>query len=255
MIRSVLFIVLFIVGADGLLKAQVRFDDSTAAGLALFMPEVQFCVPGGDLADRFGPHSKVGLTTAYKTSSNWTFGGTVQMTFGNQVRENDILDGISTGDGAVIDGNGQYASVFLNHRGFEAMAEFGRVFKGIGPNVNSGLWVQGGAGFVQHRIQIDNLENRAPQLIGDYLKGYDRLTNGMGIMQSVGYLHLSNNRRLNFYVGLQAGQQWTMSRRSWNFDERAQDTNQRFEWYTGLKLGFIFPAYTKAKYISDFYID
>jgi len=255
MIRSTIITLLFLVGWGTGLKAQVRFDDSTAAGLALFMPEVQFCVPGGDLADRFGPHAKVGLTAAYKTQGNWSFGGNVMMTFGNQVREDDILDGISTSDGAIIDGNGQYASVFLNQRGFDAMATAGRVFSGIGPNLNSGIWLRGGIGFVQHRIQIDNLENRAPQLTDEYIKGYDRLTNGLGIQQSVGYLHLSNNRRVNFYIGLQAGQQWTQSRRSWNFDTRTRDTAPRFEWYGGLKLGFIFPAYTKAKYISDFYFD
>lgn len=50
----------------------------------------------------------------------------------------------------------------------------------------------GGGGFLQHKIRIENRENVAPQILGDYAKGYDYLRNGPAGYLYVGYVFHAN---------------------------------------------------------------
>ena len=116
----------------------------------------------------------------------------------------------------------------------------------MGPNKNSGLLLMGGLGFLQHRIRIENLDNRVPNLNDDYVKGYDRLSNGFAAHQFIGYMHLSNSRRLNFYVGFELNQAWTQNRRGYNFDKQQVDKEKRLDLLYGIKVGWILPLYPKG---------
>lgn len=92
----------------------------------------------------------------------------------------------------------------------------------------------GGVGILQHKIRIEHQDNKIPQLEGDYLKGYDRLSNGLMVHQFVGYFHMSNNRLINFFVGAEAWQGFTKNRRDLNFDTKMHDdkTKQTSTWIT-----------------------
>src|SRR3954462_10230092 len=100
------------------LFAQKPTRDS-AEKVFLLGPSFAFQLPGADLAERFGNNFNVGGSFTGKLKNNWLFGIEGQFIFGDQLKENNILDSISTQQGFVIGTNGGYADVFLFERGFQ----------------------------------------------------------------------------------------------------------------------------------------
>ncbi len=208
-------------------------------------------LPGGDLKTRFGNNSNVGAMFLLKTKSNWLIGADYSFIFGNTLKETGILDSIKTQSGFVIDVNGQYAETRLFQRGYTASLKFGKLFPYLSPNKNSGFVVIASLGMLQHKIRIEDIGNRSPQLNKEYRKGYDRLTNGMAISEFVGYLLLSNNRLINVFGGFEFTQAFTQNRRSYNFDTMERDTQKRRDYLSGFRLGIILPLYKRGP--QDFY--
>ena len=99
---------------------------------------------------------------------------------------------------------------------------------------------------MQHKIRIENDENQAKQISGDYVKGYDRLTNGFALMQYVGYQYLSNRRLVNFNLGVELYEGFTQNRRSYNFDEMRKDDTKRKDYLFGIRFGWVIPLYKKV---------
>ena len=95
------------------------------------------------------------------------------------------------------------------------LANFSRYFPRIQTQVPL---IMVGGGFLQDKIRIHDGDNTAPQIHGDYKKGYDRLNNGWMLSGTVGYLYLSDSRLINFFIGLEFMQSWTKYRRARNFD-------------------------------------
>ena len=108
------------------------------------------------------------------------------------------------------------------------------------------MLVNVGVGLIQHKIRIEVIGNNIPQLSKEYKKGYDRLSNGLLLTQSVGYLYLSTNRLLNFYIGVECMEGFTQSRRSFDYDLMKQDTKKRLDVLYGGKIAWILPLYKKA---------
>jgi hypothetical protein len=86
----------------------------------------------------------------------------------------------------------------------------------------------------------------SPQLAGDLKKGYDRLTNGPSVSEYFGYTYLSNNRLLNFFVGLECSQAFTKDRRIWDYQMMKPDDSQRLDLLYGLRAGWILPLYKRV---------
>ncbi len=232
-------------------NAQVSIKDSTVAA-PMFQINYGMHIPGGDYADRFGWGQNVGLNFYYKTSSNWLWGANFTYLFGNQVKnEADILSNIYTSDTSIIDGNGAYAEIHLYERGYYVAIMGGKLFPIFGPNNNSGLTIMGGVNFLQHKIRIENPENVAHQLSSEYLKGYDQLSNGIGITESIGYTHLGNNRVTSFTIGFEFTQSWTQCRRDYDFVTMQKIDDQRLDLTYSLKFGWILPLYKRSA--SNFY--
>ena len=206
-------------------------------------------MPGGDMSDRFGDASTIGAHAGYKSTSNNFFALQWNYIFGEKVKETGILDSISTSDGYIIDIEGKLADIRIFERGFTLHAQYGHLFpiKGISPNPNSGLLLTTGIGMMQHKIRIFDNGARSPQLRGDYLKGYDRLTSGVSFSQFIGYWYMSNSRYVNCYFGIEAYQGITKSRRSWDYDLMRADTRQRTDLMWGLRGGWAIPLYRKSK--------
>ncbi len=227
------------------LQAQKAVETDTIS-IPLFSAHLQMQLPGGDLTNRFGYNAAVGGTFTYKTNKNWMWSFEGNFMFGNQIKENNILLSIGTSDSNIIGSNGQLIQVRLLERGFSFMGKGGKLFPVWGPNKNSGLTLLGGIGFLQHKILIENLGDYLPQLSGDYLKGYDRLSNGLALSQFIGYYYFGNKGRANFYVGLECTEAFTKNRRGYNYDSMSYDTANRLDLLYGLKFGWFIPINKKA---------
>lgn len=248
-IRHLFFLSLFLIFQGA--AAQVNIKDSTIA-TPLVSLSYGYQFPDGDMAKRFGENSIIQLNVDYKTRKQWIFGVNGSYLFGKKIRETGIFNNIITSDGYVISQSGEFADVRLYERGFTIAATAGRMFSTIKPNPNSGIVVNVGVGIMQHKMRIEVIGNDVPQLNKQYKKGYDRLTNGLLLTEDLGYMYLSNNRILNFYIGLQFMQGFTQNRRSYNFDQMQQDTRKRLDMLYGGRIAWILPLYKKAP--QEYYI-
>jgi len=207
-------------------------------------------LPGGDLSERFGPNLNAGGSFMLKTRKNWLFGIESNYMFGRNVKE-DVLKQMKTSNGSIIDNEGFPADIRVTERGVGVHVVFGRVFKFLSSNPNSGLMATVGGGYLQHKINLYDAQQKIAAISGDLKYGYDRLSNGFSASQFIGYLFLSNNRMLNFYFGLESYQAFTTSVRKLNYDTGLPDTKKRLDLVYGIRLGWILPLYKKRP--NDFY--
>lgn len=207
-------------------------------------------MPALDLADRFGESLKVGATLSRKMKSNWYTGLNFAYFFGNDVTEPGLLQNLLTDEGTIVDNQGQIAEINVGMRGYYIGVEAGRLFPVVGPNPNCGILAKVGLGYLHHKIRLEHQFHEVTQLEDPYLQGYDRLTNGFGANQFIGYFHMSSNRLVNFYAGLECIQGWTKGRRELNFDTLETDDQLRTDMLIGLRLGWVLHFYRRE---SDVY--
>ncbi len=230
---------------NNILLAQANIKDS-AIDMSIVSVHYTAQFPGGDMANRFGWNSNVGIGYLYKTHINFLFGIQGSYLFGGAPIEHGIMSNLLTPEGNILGSNGQFANVVLYERGLNIMLNFGKLYHILGPNANSGLFLLGGIGFLQHQIYISDISKNVPEIDGDYSKGYDRLTNGPAISQTFGYLHLSNKHLINFYINAEFTEAATKNRRPLNFDTMLKETKTRIDILYGITLGWSLPLYSRA---------
>jgi len=209
-----------------------------------------FQLPSGDLIDRFGFYHTIGSAFYVKDRKGFIYGVDGQVHFGNQLKENPISN-VLTSNGQLINGDGNYADVKGTLRGFRFTGQIGKVFKILSPNPNSGLKVLIGAGFWQHRIRVEDTQNKTAQFKFPYQNGYDRMTNGFMLTQFLGYQYFSGSRLINFYFGIELNEGFTKNRRAYNFSEKRKDDRSRVDISYGFKIGWVIPMYRRAP--KEFY--
>ena len=228
------------------LFAQVSIHDSTIT-TPLIYATYGYQFPGGDLAKLFGGNSSIGGGFMLKTKHNWIFGVEGNFMFGQSVKNSDsLLKVISTPEGLIIDANGYYADIVYYQRGYNFFAKFGKVIPLLAPNPNCGFTLLAGAGYIQEKIRIHNPGNTAPQLLGDYKKGYDQLNGGLAVTAALGYMYLSNTRLLNFSLSFEFMQAWTNPYRERDFDTGKQDTRKLSSQYYTAKVCWMIPLYRRV---------
>ncbi len=224
-------------GQSGIRDSSIRFSMiGVAYGIYL---------PGGDLEDRFGINSMVSLEYRYKLNSNFFFGVNTGFLFGDNVEAEGLFEGLSTSNGEIIGLDGLYAEVRVFERGYHVSAQFGKIFSVGRPNPNSGILVSAGPGFIQHKIRIEAIGNTVPGLRDDYLKGYDRLTNGFELNEFVGFILFGNKQLMNIYAGFEFIQAFTQNRRDHNFNAPEEDGAKKTDLMYGFRLGWVLPLYKK----------
>jgi hypothetical protein len=226
--------------------AQVNIKDS-ALFAPILMVHYAYEFPGADLNNLYGNNSNIGGDFVIKTKKNFLFGISGSFLFGEKVKNQEvILKNISTSAGYVIDGNGAYAEIYMYERGYLLTGNFGKIFPIRKINPNSGIVIMAGLGFLEHHIRIENPGKVAPQVNGDYKKGYDKLRNGIAISQFIGYWNMSNNRLFNFYIGFESVQAWTRSRRDFDFSLGGKDNQKYTDVFYGIKIGWMIPFYKRS---------
>ena len=197
--------------------------------------------PGGDLKDRFGWSSTVGGGVEYISKRNLILGVNYDFIFGNNVEE-DVLANLRTSEGNLVGNNSALSTTKLVQRGMNAYGYIGKLFPFKKSKPKSGIRAIIGAGILQHRIKIQqDPQSLVPQTIGTYEAGYDRLSNGIGFTEFIGYQKISANRTINFILGVELIQGLTQSKRSFDFDKMARDDTKRFDFLIGGKFAWTIP--------------
>ncbi len=201
-----------------------------------------FHIPGADMKDRYGINQVAGISTSYKTTSNWMLDANFSYIFGGNVKIHDsIFAGIANEDGNIIDGNGQFAELYTYERGYYITLGLSKILPLFSVNKNSGVTIGAGAGFMQHKIRVYNPDNIAPQVCGEYKKGYDYLTNGTALNQFVGYTFFAPKKVYSFKAGFEFVEAFTQGRRDYLFPLRGPDTKKRTEFLYGFKILWTIP--------------
>ncbi|HQW06014.1 MAG: hypothetical protein IPH05_18010 [Flavobacteriales bacterium] len=236
---------LTLISTATLLTVSAQTIGDTTIALVVVQANYAQQFPGGDLVDRFGTNSNIGLGAFRKFSNNYTLGGEGSFMFGNKVVEPGILRNVINSAGQIVDNTGEQADVFLYERGWSAFATVGRIFPLFGPNPNSGLHLKLGGGYLRHKVRVQTQKNVVPQLEDEYLEGYDRLSAGPAALAYLGYQHLSNKGRVNFHIGLEFMAGFTQALRAYNFDTEQYNTPNRLDLLSGVRAGWSLPIYKK----------
>ena len=195
-----------------------------------------------DLSDRFGSHLSTGLGLDLISKNDWLAGIQGVFYFGSNVNE-DVLFSLRNPDGLIFGGNGDIATIQLRMRGIYLGGHVGRMFR-FNSKKRSGIRATIGAGLYQHKVRIqDDPVVAVPQLNKTYKKGYDQLSNGLGLTQFIGYQHLGAMRRANFIIGIELTQGFTQNRRSFDFESRTEINNSRFDLAVGIRAQWLIPFY------------
>ena len=221
--------------------AQTTTQDTTVHRMVLITASYAYQLPGGDLADRFGHNSTIGMSITRRTSANLLLGVKGGFLFGNKVVEPGVIANVINSAGQVVDQDGAMADVFLMQRGWNAFITAGRMFPTARSKGRSGITAEVGAGYLRHKVRVQTQQNVVPQLENDYLRGYDRLTAGPAALLQVGYQYLSPKRRANFHMALELVAGFTQPLRAFNFDTETFNQRNRLDLLTGLRIGWTLP--------------
>jgi hypothetical protein len=210
-------------------------------------------LPAADMAKRFGTSFRIGPAIEYKTKSNWLFGVKADFIFGNVIREDSLMINIKDQYGnngnknvyEFINGNGQRIGVPVYERGYMIGLEAGRIFSFSEGHPDDGLTTISTVGFMQHKINIFNSDKDVPELQGSYLKGYDRLTNGIFVEEFLGYTHIDRKQLLNYTIGFDGAFGFTQGRRDYLYDVMRPDNKKRLDILYGIRAGWFFPIMKK----------
>ena len=232
------------------LFAQKAEKDTTveAVGNGLFRVAYAAQIPLGDYASRFGFTNHIGASAGYRTKSNWvfTFGG--YYIFGdNVVDKNTLLSSITNSSNIIITSGGEQAFVNISQQGYYVNFEIAKIFPWAAPNPNSGFMFGLSGGFMEHWIGLRADGNNVPQLLGEYEKGYDRLTNGIILQEFIGYHFQGSSRLLNFYGGFEFTQGFTGNRRSYDIPTMSVKDEDYTDFLIGFKVGWMMPFYKREK--------
>lgn len=227
-------------------SAQRNAGDSAISAVWLGA-QYGFNFTGGDLADKHGNFNHLGLFVGYKTKSNWVYGFDGCFMFGNDVRVEGLFDALVDSKGHITDQNGDIATVVVYSRGIYLDGSIGKVFPVFGPNKNSGIYANFGAGWLAHKIRVETQDHVVPELELDYRKGYDRLTSGLNTQQLIGYAYMANHGIANFYAGFYCQQGYTYNRRTIFFDKPDEpvSTEMMLDIQYGLKACWLIPIYKR----------
>ncbi len=210
-----------------------------------------FIAPGGEFADEYGVCSDIGAGAGIKTKSNWLLSIEATYLFGGNVKQNP-LEGLLNSDNQITTMYGEVGQINMRLAGAQAKLNVGKVFPIFGSNNNSGLYIKGSMGFLQHKIFIETAGNNIPQLRGEYVKGYDRLRSGMLISEFIGWQNFDDKGAFHFFAGFEFTQAITENQRSWDFATNQKIEGQRLDFLYALKLGWYIP-FRKKQATQFFY--
>ncbi len=190
-----LSLLLVVLSCTGQVNAQ------NSPGRTLLEFKYGYHLPLGDMKDRFGSNNTIGISISKANLKTTLLAGVEgSFLFGSSVKE-DVLANIRAYDGTIIGKDGAAADVNLKERAFYTGLFVGKVFKLTKTENNlTGIRVQAGGGFLQHKIRVQDNSRSVVAIQKDKLPGFDRLTNGPGVHLAAGFQY--QNPQYNFQFSI-----------------------------------------------------
>jgi hypothetical protein len=236
-------IILLYVCCNNILAQKNNLSDDASAVLIHINYGAQ--LPKMNLTTRFGANFVAGGGIEFLSQKNWIFGAESLFLFGETVKE-DVLVGLKTAKGDIIGNDKSLADVVLRERGNFFGGYFGKRLP-FQPKSAHAIRLTVGGGWLQHYIRIQDNSQSVAQLSGEYIKGYDRFSGGATLSQSIGYQYFNRNRRLSFYIGMDAFEGFTRSLRAFDFLEKRLLTEQRTDILLGLRAALMIVLFENTK--------
>lgn len=213
---------------------ETGFDPGFQAGI-----HIGGQVPAGLLSERFGPSNTVGLLAQHISAAGWRWGVHYRFQTGAEVREPGLLDNLRDPNGHIVDNEGRIALITPQQRGSLFFVSVGKAWPAAFLPKGSGLFLEAGLGFWEHKVHFQNRGNRLTQLDEPYVMGYDRLTGGWLVLPRTGYVHDARNGLVRFQCGIEAMLGRLQPNRSWNADTMTSDAGPRADRAFGLFAAWI----------------
>ncbi|MEO1447936.1 MAG: hypothetical protein AAFV07_00315 [Bacteroidota bacterium] len=234
------------------LHAQESIQDSTIRLIGLDL-SYHGLIPGGDMGGQYGFNSQIGAELIFKGRHNWYATVGWYFLFSDSVTQPGVIDPLLVPGNFAIGDNGLLSAVGIMQRGVVIPLAIGKIIPIVkSHNPNSGLFVELGGQFIQHKIHLRAIDERVTLLTGEYRKGYDQMANGFGIREMVGYRYFSKGGNVNFAAGFVFSQNFTRNRRSVNFITGQQDNSMRLDLLSGFRVAWTYAFYRRAPESSYF---
>lgn len=211
----------------------------TSFRLLRFQYGVQF--PMGDLQDRFGVSNSIGTGLEHVSTTSGLLGGLQGgYFFGNNVKE-DVLSGLRVFDGTIIGIDGYPGDISLKERGYYVGLYGGKIFHwNAAAHPLTGIRTEAGAGFMQHKVRVQDNFTTVVALETENLSGYDRLTNGAAFTFALGYQYHHPLNNVHFHIMAEWIGASTASRRDFDYATGGPMTDKRFDMLAGIRAAWIF---------------
>ena len=238
------------------ISPKLQAQDSIGLPPAAVMIDLAYGMqlPEGDMKTNFNYNYNIGSRVSYLTGTNWIFGVGGAWLFSDNIKT-DVLAPLRIENGLLIERTGRMGLTQLGERGFTVNGEIGKLIPLTKRTRLHNLEFRVGAGYLQHwiRIRLLGYPEDLPQLLGEYLRGYDRKTSGIALNQYIGYRFMSKSKLVNLFIGVDFTEGFTYNRRYYNFDTREIDNKLKKDILLGFKAGFCIPffVYTKKTRTED----
>jgi len=197
----------------------------------------------GAFAERVALVYPIGGGFFRQSAKGWQWGTTAHFIFGEEIKEPGFASNLLP----IIAGDGSFPGIGATFQGIMSGGFVGKVLPLGKPNGNSGFSLRFGGGYFSSWYALRASGGLVPQLSAPYDKGYDRMSTGFYLSQWLGYHLMSNNQSINCYFGVEAVQGFQEHRRGYQYDIGVLPEGLRSDLWLGLKAGWFFPLYPRAK--------
>jgi len=250
MTKKIGFLLILVLVGGGLFAQ----DEQEADRAWIFGASLSTNFPSGPWTELYTTNYSIGAHVARKTANNFIYSLEWDYLSGGEIPNRaETFGSILTDNGNILNSSGSFATYNINQRGTSFSLGIEKILPYFQQNPNSGLSIGLFGGYTWHWLNIDNVGNDAAQILEPYSYGYDRMSAGFHLGESIGYMYLSPNRMINFRISFDMRQIWSSELRKYQYATGLLSDQQSLNLLYSLKLKWYIPIYLGGKKEEYYY--